>query len=139
MSEDGKKAIRVGVLGVGRIGRMHARLLAHEVPGASLGIVYDAVPAVAEIVGRELDVPVAASADELIAAPEIDAVAICTSTDTHVELLVAAAASGNGLVAAIQFRPVAAGTATLTPTVVGISSTGQPVTIRTAPATVVVK
>jgi myo-inositol 2-dehydrogenase/D-chiro-inositol 1-dehydrogenase len=94
MSEDGKKAIRVGVLGVGRIGRMHARLLAHEVPGASLGIVYDAVPAVAETVGRELDVPVAASADELIAAPEIDAVAICTSTDTHVELLVAAAASG---------------------------------------------
>ena len=51
----------------------------------------------------------------------------------------AAAASGNGLVAAIQFRPLAAGTATLTPTVVGISSTGQPVSIRTAPATVVVK
>ena len=34
--------VRVGVLGVGRIGRMHAELLAHQVPGATLGMVYDA-------------------------------------------------------------------------------------------------
>ena len=33
--------IRVGVLGVGRIGRMHAALLAREVPGLALAAVHD--------------------------------------------------------------------------------------------------
>ncbi len=82
------------MLGVGRIGRMHAELLAHRVAGTTLGMVYDAHTPSAEQVGAALDVPVAASADELLANDDLDAVAICTSTDTHVELLVAAAASG---------------------------------------------
>jgi myo-inositol 2-dehydrogenase/D-chiro-inositol 1-dehydrogenase len=94
---DGTKPVRVGVLGVGRIGRMHARLLAHDVPGAALGMVFDAVPTLARDVGTELDVPVAASAEELLGAPDLDAVAICTSTDTHVDLLVAAAGSGKAI------------------------------------------
>ena len=31
--------LRIGVIGVGRIGRMHAELIAHQVPGAALGAV----------------------------------------------------------------------------------------------------
>ena len=89
--------VRVGVLGVGRIGRMHARLLAHQVPGADLGMVYDVNPDLAKGVADELDVPAAGSADEVFTAPELDAVAICTSTDTHVDLLVAAATSGKAI------------------------------------------
>ena len=38
-------ALRVGVLGCGRIGRMHAELLARRVPGASLAVVFDVVAA----------------------------------------------------------------------------------------------
>ena len=34
--------LRIGVIGVGRIGRMHAELLARQVPGAALAAVYDA-------------------------------------------------------------------------------------------------
>ena len=34
--------LRIGIIGVGRIGRMHAELIAHQVPGAALGAVYDA-------------------------------------------------------------------------------------------------
>jgi myo-inositol 2-dehydrogenase/D-chiro-inositol 1-dehydrogenase len=94
---DETKPVRVGVLGVGRIGRMHSRLLAHDVAGAALGMVFDAVPEVARDVGAELDVPAAQSAAQLIGAPDLDAVAICTSTDTHVDLLVAAAGSGKAI------------------------------------------
>jgi myo-inositol 2-dehydrogenase / D-chiro-inositol 1-dehydrogenase len=89
--------LRVGVLGVGRIGRMHAQLLANQVPGARLGMVYDIDTDLAKLVAGELDVPAAATAAEMLGAPELDAVAICTSTDTHVDLLVAAAGTGKAI------------------------------------------
>jgi myo-inositol 2-dehydrogenase / D-chiro-inositol 1-dehydrogenase len=89
--------VRIGVLGVGRIGRMHARLLAHQVPGAALGVVYDLDAETAKAVADKFDVPAAGSADQVLDDPEVDAVAICTSTDTHVDLLVAAAASGKAI------------------------------------------
>ena len=76
---------------------MHAELLARQVPGAAVATVYDAHAATrADAVGAELGVPSPAAADELLAAPDVDAVAICTSTDTHADLIVAAAARGQG-------------------------------------------
>ncbi|HLF00162.1 MAG TPA: inositol 2-dehydrogenase [Gaiellaceae bacterium] len=86
--------IRVGLLGVGRIGRLHARLLAREVPGLQLSAVYDVDQAAAAAVGRHLAVPVVSSSEELFESAETDALAICTSTDTHVEMLIGAAAYG---------------------------------------------
>ena len=38
------RTLEIGVVGVGRIGRMHARVLARQVPGATVGAVYDARP-----------------------------------------------------------------------------------------------
>jgi myo-inositol 2-dehydrogenase/D-chiro-inositol 1-dehydrogenase len=89
--------LRVGVIGVGRIGRMHAELLARQVPGAAVGAVYDSAGALARDVGDALAVPVADSVDELLASDDVDAVAICSSTDTHAELLIAAAAAGKAI------------------------------------------
>jgi myo-inositol 2-dehydrogenase/D-chiro-inositol 1-dehydrogenase len=89
-----KRPVRIGVIGVGRIGRMHAELLAHQVPGAELAMVHDAAPATADAVGAELGVPAATSVEDLLGCPEVDAVAICASTATHAALLVAAARAG---------------------------------------------
>jgi myo-inositol 2-dehydrogenase / D-chiro-inositol 1-dehydrogenase len=89
--------VRIGVLGTGRIGRMHARLLAHDVPGATLAMVYDPVVEASRAVAAELDVSAARSADNLISSPHVDAVAVCTSTDTHVELLTATAKAGKAI------------------------------------------
>jgi myo-inositol 2-dehydrogenase/D-chiro-inositol 1-dehydrogenase len=89
--------VRVGVIGVGRIGRMHAELLERQVAGASVAAVQDAHAESARAVGAQLDVPVAASAEELLADGAVDAVAICSSTDTHAELIGAAARAGKAI------------------------------------------
>jgi myo-inositol 2-dehydrogenase/D-chiro-inositol 1-dehydrogenase len=88
--------LRIGVIGVGRIGRMHAQLLTHQVPGAALGAVYDAYEPLARDVGAELRVPAAATLEEIFDC-DLDAVAICSSSDTHVELLIAAARAGKAV------------------------------------------
>lgn len=86
--------IRIGVVGVGRIGSMHAQLVAREVPGLALTSVYDVSRDVAEAVARDLGVEAVPSAEELMASAGTDAVAICTSTDTHVDLLLQAVEHG---------------------------------------------
>jgi myo-inositol 2-dehydrogenase/D-chiro-inositol 1-dehydrogenase len=86
--------IRIGFLGVGRIGSMHARLVAREVPGLETASVFDVNEEVATEVAQELGVEIAPSAEELMSSPNSDAIAICTSTDTHVDLLVAAVETG---------------------------------------------
>jgi myo-inositol 2-dehydrogenase/D-chiro-inositol 1-dehydrogenase len=75
---------------------MHAELLAGRVVGATLAAVFDADPARAREVAARLGAEVTSSVEELLGA-EIDAVAICTSTDTHVDAVVAAAAAGHAI------------------------------------------
>jgi myo-inositol 2-dehydrogenase / D-chiro-inositol 1-dehydrogenase len=89
--------LRIGVIGVGRIGSMHADLLARRVPGAAVASVFDAYAESAAAVGAGLGVPVAGSVEEMLAAPDVDAVAICTSTDTHADLVVEAARAGKAI------------------------------------------
>ena len=71
---------------------------------ASLVGVYDAVPAASTAIKDWLGVAVAGSADELLDPMRCDLVAICTSTDTHPDLIVAAASAG---VAIFCEKPVA--------------------------------
>lgn len=88
---------RFAVLGCGRIGKMHAELLAQRVPGTSVSVVFDVVDAAAQSVGASIGARVASSLVEAVTADDVDAVAICTSTDTHVEAMVAAAQAGKAI------------------------------------------
>jgi myo-inositol 2-dehydrogenase / D-chiro-inositol 1-dehydrogenase len=90
------RTIRIGLIGAGRIGRLHAELLARRVPGAAVGVVYDVHTPFAAEVSALLGVPVAATVDEVLAS-DVDAVAVCSSADTHVDLMVAAAAAGKAV------------------------------------------
>ena len=87
--------VRVGLAGLGRMGRIHAANLAWRCPSARLAAVTDADPAVAAAVGAELDVPVAGSYEELLAG--VDAVAVATPTATHADLVTRAAAAGRAV------------------------------------------
>ncbi len=89
--------LRIGLLGAGRIGSMHAELIHNRVPDAELVGVFDVMAESAKRVGEAVGATVFDSADELITASDVDAVAIATSTDTHVEMIMAAAVAGKAI------------------------------------------
>jgi predicted dehydrogenase len=84
--------VAVGLAGLGRMGRIHARNLAWRCSAARLGAVYDADPDVARTASAEFGVPWVASYAELLDATE--AVAIATPSGLHAEMVEAAAAAG---------------------------------------------
>lgn len=88
--------IRVAVIGCGRIGQLHAGLLARELPGFVLAGVADAVPGVAEATAAKTG-SVVLEVEQILSSPEVQAVAICSSTDTHVDLIERAALAGKAI------------------------------------------
>lgn len=88
--------LRVGVIGAGRIGALHAEIIASQVPGLRLAAVADVHPSAAEVVARRHGAPALSVAD-VIGSPDVDAVAVCSSTDSHVDMIVAAAQAGKGV------------------------------------------
>jgi len=85
----------VAVFGAGRIGRIHSSNLA-ALQGVNLKYVADAVPAAAADLAQKLGAEVA-SVDAILADKSIDAVAICSSTDTHSDLITRSAAAGKNI------------------------------------------
>ncbi len=87
--------VKLGIIGAGRIGNVHADTLAFRVPEAELLAIADVNRAAAERVAARCGIPsVADSADQLLADPRIQAVLICSSTDSHADLIVRAAQAG---------------------------------------------
>lgn len=82
--------VRVGLIGCGRIGRLHAGIIARDIPGLAVGGVTDVAEELAASLAASTQAPVM-TVDEMLASPDIDAVAICSSTDSHVDYIVAAA------------------------------------------------
>jgi myo-inositol 2-dehydrogenase/D-chiro-inositol 1-dehydrogenase len=87
--------LNIGLIGAGRIGKVHAETLAFRVPEARTLCLADLNPHAAEQVAARYGIPaVVGSADQILADPAIAAVLICSSTDTHADLIVRAAQAG---------------------------------------------
>lgn len=87
--------LQLGLIGTGRIGRVHAEHLSRRLPGVKLVMVSDVNEASARECAAQFQVP-EANGDfrRLLERPDIHAVVICSSTDTHAEIIEAAAGAG---------------------------------------------
>ena len=77
--------LRFGLLGAGRIGKVHAKAISSN-PKAKLIAVADAFAAAADDLAAQYGCAVR-SVENILAASDIDAVVICTPTDTHADLI----------------------------------------------------
>ncbi len=84
--------LNVVVIGAGRIGRIHAENLCYRIPQTRVVGIADVQLSAAEETAAHLNIPYATSDyRELLAKPEVDAVVICTATDTHTEIIIESA------------------------------------------------
>ncbi|MBL8215434.1 MAG: inositol 2-dehydrogenase [Bryobacterales bacterium] len=87
--------LQVGVIGAGRIGKVHAETITFRIPDATVAAVTDPNGTVAEVLAQRCGIPkVYARTEEVFADPAIDAVLICSSTNTHADLITQAAKAG---------------------------------------------
>ncbi len=87
--------LRLGVVGAGRIGKVHCEALCLRVPGAEVVAVTDPNRGEAEALAARLGIPsVPGSFEELLETEDLDALVICSPTDTHARYVKAGARSG---------------------------------------------
>src|SRR5262245_47726861 len=87
--------LTIGLIGAGRIGRVHAANLAYRIPAARVLAVADVNEAAAQDCAQQFGIPsVYADYRKILEDREIQAVAICSATDTHADLIEAAAEAG---------------------------------------------
>jgi len=90
-----KRKVKIAVIGTGRMGSVHTRNIARLVPEADLVAVCDIRLEVAQAVADELGIQrVVQDYHELLADPEIEAILIATSTDTHAFIMKDVAEAG---------------------------------------------
>jgi myo-inositol 2-dehydrogenase/D-chiro-inositol 1-dehydrogenase len=89
-----------GVIGAGRIGKIHAANLVKNIPGAKVKLVSELEDHIDDTLrdwATDLGVELTSSTDDIFNDPEIKAVAICSSTDTHAEMIIHAAQAGKDI------------------------------------------
>jgi myo-inositol 2-dehydrogenase/D-chiro-inositol 1-dehydrogenase len=88
--------LRFALFGAGRIGRLHADNVSAN-PNARLVCVYDVNENAAAEVARKHGAKVAPTVEAALADPEVDAVLIASSTNTHVDLITRSAKAGKAV------------------------------------------
>ena len=89
------KQINFGIIGAGRIGNVHAESLVYRIPAANLVAISDIFIDSAKQTAEEFNIhSVSADHRPIMENPEIDAVVICSSTDTHTQFIIEAAEAG---------------------------------------------
>jgi inositol 2-dehydrogenase len=87
------RRVRLGLVGLGRMGRLHAQNLVRSM-SIELVRVVDAVEEIARSTGERLGVEWSSSYDDLLKDPEIEGVVVVTPTALHVDMIEQAAAAG---------------------------------------------
>jgi len=89
------RALKLGLIGAGRIGSLHAEHLTSRIPEVDLLMVADTVEGVANKCAERHAIPTAThDYHAILEDPEIQAVVICSSTDTHATIIAEAAQAG---------------------------------------------
>ncbi len=87
--------VTVGIIGGGRIGKLHAENIRYAIPEARIKTIADVAPEKVEGWAKDLGVEkVTRDHREVMDDREIGAVLVCSSTDTHADMVVAAAEKG---------------------------------------------
>ena len=94
----GRTKLNVGLIGLGRLGRIYARDLSTRIACTRLVAVADVDRSAVDEITGEFDVSLGTtSPEDLISHPSVDAVVIVTPTSTHRAVTEAAAASGKAV------------------------------------------
>lgn len=89
------RKLNAGIIGAGRIGKVHAETLAFRLPMARPTVIADINRDAVAAVAAHCGIPrVASGAAEILADSTVDAVLICSSTNTHARLIIEAARAG---------------------------------------------
>ncbi len=89
------KKLRIGIIGAGRIGKLHANNLVSRVKDAELVAISDVYEPAAKDLAEKLGVAnYYPDYHKILEDPTIDAVFICSSTDTHSPISIEAAQAG---------------------------------------------
>lgn len=88
--------VNIAVLGAGRIGKIHAASVAAN-PKAKLVAVADPFADAAQLVAKAHGAEAMTDAMAAIARPDVDAIVICTPTDTHVGFMLNAIEQGKAV------------------------------------------
>ncbi|HZL10820.1 MAG TPA: inositol 2-dehydrogenase [Prolixibacteraceae bacterium] len=88
------KKIKIAVAGLGRIGKIHLKNLCRNFPEIEVVAVMDVFDE-SKVVAEEFNIPVfVKDFDELLSVNGVEAVVICSPTDTHADYVVKAAQAG---------------------------------------------
>ena len=88
--------LKFSLLGVGRIGKLHAQNIATN-PDCKLEYVYDINNPATEKISKEIGCKVARSPEEAISNSNVDVVYIATATPTHIDYILQAAKAGKAI------------------------------------------
>jgi myo-inositol 2-dehydrogenase/D-chiro-inositol 1-dehydrogenase len=93
-----EKYINVGVIGLGRIGKLHVHNIMAQIQAIKLIGVSDIIENSLQEVSQKYDIPIIKNDYRyLLDNKEIDAVVICSSTDTHAKIMIEAAQAGKDI------------------------------------------